>query len=246
MTFLLIHGAFHGGWCWTPLADRLSLKGFKVLAPSLSGMATQADSDPTKVSLDTHIADICSIIKSQKLYDVVLVGHSYGGMPITDAADKMPGRIRTLVYLDAMIPENGKSALDIRYPSSHQFPTPDNSGLIPPVRASVFNLSGEMEKWVDRQLRPQPPKTIIQPIRLKGAWEQVSRKAYLRATRYEAPWFDRFLSVEKLGSLFDGCYGSFQSHRLRANFRISFISRSGCSIAAKCPPRGISVHCVTL
>ena len=194
MTFLLIHGAFHGGWCWSPLVDRLSREGFKVLAPSLSGMGAQTDSDPTKVSLDTHIADVCSIIESQKLDDVVLVGHSYGGMPITGVADKMPGRIRTLVYLDAMIPENGKSALDVRYPSSNHFPTPDDSGLIPPVPAQVFNLSGEMEHWVDRQLQPQPPRTITQPIRLEGAWKQVSRKIYLRATRYEAPWFDRFLS----------------------------------------------------
>jgi pimeloyl-ACP methyl ester carboxylesterase len=193
VTFLLIHGAFHGGWCWTHLADHLSLKGFKVFAPSLSGMGIQKDIDPKKVSLETHIEDVCSIIVSEKLYDVVLVGHSYGGMPITGAADRIPGRIRTLVYLDAMIPENGKSALDIRYPSSHPFPTPDSSGLIPPVKACAFNLSGEKEKWVDRQLQPQPPKTVIQPIRLEGAWNQVSRKIYLRAAQYEAPWFDRFL-----------------------------------------------------
>ena len=119
-------------------------------------MGAETDSDPTKVSLDTHIADVCAIIESQNLDDIVLVGHSYGGMPITGVADKMPERIRTLVYLDAMIPENGKSALDVRYPSSAHFPTPDESGLIPPVPAHVFNLSGEMKNWVDRQLQPQP------------------------------------------------------------------------------------------
>tara|TARA_Y100001934_G_C12359243_1_gene779754 strand:- start:354 stop:1073 length:720 start_codon:yes stop_codon:yes gene_type:complete len=194
LTFLLIHGAFHGGWCWQFVAERLALEGFTVLTPSLSGMGTETDQDPTEVSLDTHITDVCSIIESQKLHDVTLVGHSYGGMPITGVADKMPERIRTLIYLDAMVPENGKSALDIRFPSGRHFPTIDNSGLIPPVKARAFNLSGQEEKWVDRQLQPQPPKTVNQPIRLEGAWEQVSRKIYLRATRYEAPWFDRFVS----------------------------------------------------
>ena len=196
MTFLLVHGAFHGGWCWQFVAEHLLREGFKVLTPSLSGMEFPKEVDPIHVNLDTHIADVCSIIKSQNLHDLILVGHSYGGMPITGAADKLPQRIRTLIYLDAMVPENGKSALDIRFPTSNPFPSPDNSGLIPSAKARVFNLSGQKEKWVECQLQPQPPGTVNQAIRLKGDWRQVSRKIYLRASRYEAPWFDRF-ALEK-------------------------------------------------
>ena len=176
------------------MADRLTLKGFDVLTPTLSGMEKKRNVRPIEVTLDTHISDVCSIIESKRLNDVVLVGHSYGGMPITGVADKMPGRIRALVYLDAMIPENQKSALDVRYPSSHPFPPPDGNGLIPPVDSSRFNLSGEMAVWVNDQLSPQPPKTVSQPIKLTGAWSQVPQKIYLRATCYKAPWFDRFLA----------------------------------------------------
>ncbi len=191
-TFLLIHGAFHGGWCWQLLADCLVKAGHRVYTPTLAGLGECAQMDPQTINLDTHIEDVCAAIESNDLRKVTLVGHSYGGMPITGAADRMPDRIQTIIYLDAMIPQNGKSALDIRYPFQTPFPQPNKLGLIEPIPASAFNVDGALGEWVDHQLTPQPVMTVTQPIQLTGHRLNIQKKIYIRAKGYNAPYFDRF------------------------------------------------------
>ena len=202
-TFLLVHGAFHGGWCWGSLADCIRDTGHRVYAPTLAGLSDHSHLSPKNIGLETHIGNVCNVIESNDLHGVVLVGHSYGGMPITGAADRMPERIQAIIYLDAMVPENGKSALDIRYPSDTAFPSPNNSGVIEPIPARVFNVYGALGEWVDRQLRPQPAMSVTQPIRLNGSWQTISKKIYIRATTYEAPFFDRFFNELALDPTWD-------------------------------------------
>src|SRR5262249_49191530 len=105
--FVLVPGAFHGGWLWARIADRLVAAGHRVFAPSLTGIADRAASMHAGVNLDTHIDDIAALVRYERLQDAVLVGHSYGGMMITGVADRMPEIAKALVYCDAVVPEDG-------------------------------------------------------------------------------------------------------------------------------------------
>ncbi len=109
-----MHGAWHGGWCWRFV--RPLLAEHQVFAPSLTGLGERKHLARPEVDLDTHIADVVNLLEMEDLRDVVLVGHSYGGMVVTGAADRARSRIRRLVYLDAFVPENGKCVLDYVVP----------------------------------------------------------------------------------------------------------------------------------
>jgi pimeloyl-ACP methyl ester carboxylesterase len=112
-TYVLVHGGGHGGWCYTKVKRRLEADGHEVFAPSLTGLAERAHLLTPKVDLDLHVDDIVQLLHYWDLRDVVLVGHSYGGMVVTGAADRAVDRIGKLVYLDAANPAHGQSLLDI-------------------------------------------------------------------------------------------------------------------------------------
>src|SRR5690606_22210546 len=109
-SFVLVHGAWHGGWCYRRVADRLQDRGHRVFTPTLSGMGERSHTFTPAINLDTHIADIVNLLAWEDLENVVLCGHSYGGMVVTGVADRAAGRIGSLVYLDANIPEDGQSS----------------------------------------------------------------------------------------------------------------------------------------
>lgn len=111
-TFVLVHGGGHGGWCWKPVAERLRAAGHEVHAPTLTGLGERRHRVSADVTLDTHVEDVSSRLFHEDLSDVILVGHSYGGMVITGVADRAPDRIRRLVYLDAAIPADGEALID--------------------------------------------------------------------------------------------------------------------------------------
>lgn len=188
--FVLVHGLFHGGWCWRELAARLRACGHRVYTPSLTGLGDRAHLLSDAISLDTHINDVCSVIETEELDHLVLVGHSYGGMPVTGAADRLHQRVRSLVYLDAALPENGQSVASYRQPSANPLPGPDRNFCLQPFPASTFGLDGALEKWVNRRMTPQPYGTLTQPIQLTGKWQTVVNKMYLRCN-YPAPYFER-------------------------------------------------------
>src|SRR5262249_25490134 len=102
--FVLVHGASHGGWCWKKIAPPLRAPGQEVYAATLTGLGGRAHLLSREVGLDTHIEDIINVLVYEELSTVVLVGHSYGGMVITGVAERMPERVRHLVYLDALVP----------------------------------------------------------------------------------------------------------------------------------------------
>ena len=128
-TCVLVHGAWGGGWDWKHVDDLLTADGNKVYRPTLTGQGEHSNLTSTNVDLDTHIQDIVNVILWEDLHDVVLVGHSYGGMVITGVADRVPDRIKHLIYLDAILPEDGESVNAIM-PDRIKFPVVD--GLIPP------------------------------------------------------------------------------------------------------------------
>jgi pimeloyl-ACP methyl ester carboxylesterase len=108
-----VHGAWGGGWDWKHVDQLLTADGYKVYRPTLTGQGERSHLASTNIDLDTHIQDIVNVIVWEDLHDVVLVGHSYGGMVITGVADRVPDRIRRLVYVDAFVPDNGESANEI-------------------------------------------------------------------------------------------------------------------------------------
>jgi pimeloyl-ACP methyl ester carboxylesterase len=110
--YVLVHGAWHGSWCWARVRRRLSAEGHEVFTPTLTGVGERSHLLSRGVGLETHVLDVVNLLIWEDLRDVVLVGHSYGGAVVRHVADQMPDRIRSLIYLDAFVPENGKAVVD--------------------------------------------------------------------------------------------------------------------------------------
>lgn len=110
-TYVLVHGAWHGGWCWRDVRAGLEALGHTVYAPTLTGLAEKAHLLTPQVGLNTHIADVVSVIKDNDLANIILVGHSYGGMIITGVADTLKQRIEHIIYLDAALPKDGQTMI---------------------------------------------------------------------------------------------------------------------------------------
>ncbi len=175
--FVLAHGSWHGGWCWRRVADRLRAQGHAVFAPSFTGMGDRAHLLSHDISIDTFVQDLVAVILTEELTEVVLVGHSFGGVPITGVADRIPERIAHLVYLDAVVPESGETAFST-YPSQEAeariaraekttgglaVPTPD-------ILPAVFGLAeGSPDyAWVKRRLTPHPLGAYTRTLTLQN------------------------------------------------------------------------------
>lgn len=111
-TFVIVHGATGGGWDWRGVSEQLSQQGHTVYRPTLTGLGERFHLASEAVTLDTHIADIVNLIQFEKLQDVILVGHSYGGMVITGVMNAIPERIQHATFLDAAVPDHGMSAIE--------------------------------------------------------------------------------------------------------------------------------------
>jgi pimeloyl-ACP methyl ester carboxylesterase len=168
-SFVLVHGAGHGGWCWRKVAPRLRVAGHEVYAPTLTGVGERAHLVSPDVDLETHIADVLGVLACEDLTEVILVGHSYGGVVITGVADRAPERIAQLVYLDAIIPGDGEAAADV-FPQFvfDEVRTVDGVelGLWPdPARYGI--VDPEDQAWAAPRLSPHPWRSLTQPLRLK-------------------------------------------------------------------------------
>src|SRR4029434_8430900 len=113
ITFVLVHGAWHGGWAWRRVADLLRARGHIVFTPTLTGLGERAHLLHPGIDASLHIADVLSVIKYERLDNIVLGAHVYGGGVISGIVEAMPGTIRSIVFLDAFIPDNGDSTLDL-------------------------------------------------------------------------------------------------------------------------------------
>jgi pimeloyl-ACP methyl ester carboxylesterase len=196
-TFVLVHGAWHGGWCWRRVADLLQKQGHKVFAPTLTGLGERAHLLGPGIGLSTHIADVVNVFKYERLADVVLCGHSYGGMVISGVAEQVQPAIRSIVFLDAFMPENGEAIIDLTSAAVQEAlrGAREKGALgIPPRPAAAFGVNEKDRAWVDAMCGPQPIATFSDPIALTGARERIGKKAYIRARSYENPGFDRALA----------------------------------------------------
>jgi pimeloyl-ACP methyl ester carboxylesterase len=192
-TFVLVHGAWHGGWCWRRVADRLERRGHKVYAPSLTGLGDRAHLIRTRPTVTTHIDDIANIIRFEDLERVILVGHSYGGIIISGVAEKVQPQLASLVFLDAFVPESGATIMSM---SRQGLRDNVNAAIkrgdlgIPPAAAAYFNVNEKDRAFVDRKCTPQPIGTYGDPLKLTGARERVGKKTYIRAKGFNSAGFD--------------------------------------------------------
>lgn len=141
-TYVLVHGAWHGGWCWRAVARSLRADGHEVHAPSLTGLGDRRHLAAPDIDLDTHVMDVVHLLEMEDLTGVVLVGHSYGGMVVTGAADRAHPRIRSLVYLDAFVPEDGRTLLDYVVPerAARMAEEGRRTGWVSPPPMSLWGL----------------------------------------------------------------------------------------------------------
>jgi len=193
-TFVLIHGAFHGGWCWRRVADGLERHGHKVFAPSLTGLGDRSHLLSKDIVLATHIADIVNLFKFEELKNACLCVHSYGGWPGTGALEQIGDRVSSIVWLDAFIPQNGQRGLDYISEFSRtglEAAAARGEPGRPPPRAAQFGVNAKDRAWVDSKLTQQPNGVVLQPIKLSGAIQKVAKKTYIRAPSYKQAAFDR-------------------------------------------------------
>lgn len=193
--FLLCHGAWHGSWSWKRVRNMLTTAGHRVFTPTFTGLGERKHLLSPQVGLETHIADVINLILYEELEDIVLVGHSYGGAVAQHVADRMPERIRALMYLDAFILENGKAVMDYLPDNGAMHRAAANAKgdgwLVPPIPATVLAVNPADVSWVDRQCTPMPLKAFTDSAHLTGACHTVSRIGYIKATA-RAGAFDQF------------------------------------------------------
>jgi pimeloyl-ACP methyl ester carboxylesterase len=176
-TFVLVHGAWHGGWCWQRVNDRLTARGHRVFAPTLTGLCERSHLNSPSVNLSTQISDIVNEIRWKDLENVVLVGHSYGGMVITGVAEQIGPKIDSIVYLDAFVPADGQSLADLGGKV-------DAGPFTAPIPAARFAVNESDRAWVDRKMTPQSTACFTEKLEVTGAYQKVSRKTYIRAKQF--------------------------------------------------------------
>ena len=184
--FVLVHGTGHGGWCWQKVTPLLRAAGCEGFAPTLTGLGDQSHLRDCGVDLMTHITDIASLLFYEDISDVVLVGHSYAGMVITGVAATIPQRLRLLVYLDAYIPNEGQSEIDLWPIEMRAKIFADEAaggGLRPPPTPAFLGITNpEMVDWVKARITPHPLATYTQPAPIGSAESDALRRVYISCT----------------------------------------------------------------
>ena len=203
-TFVLVHGAWHGGWCYREVAASLRQAGHTVHTPTHTGVGERAHLGGESITLETHVRDVLGCLDKEELDDVVLCGHSYGGMVITQIADRVPERIRALVYLDAFVPGHGDSVISLLGEAlapdvAAQFvggfrgsAAEGGSGLMQPIPAEVFGIREENRERIDRLCEPQALATFEMPVLLTRETSAVERRVYLLADGWDPSPFRHF------------------------------------------------------
>ena len=204
--FVLVHGAWHGGWCYRDTAATLRAAGHDVFTPTHTGVGERSHQSGEHITLETHIRDVCRCIEWEELDEVILCGHSYGGMVITGVADRLPGRIKALVYLDAFVPEHGESVIDLYRKAlapevaaqaiarTRGAALQDRRGLMPARPAKAFNVTPARRAWVDRRCVPQALATFEMPMLLNGDVAKVKQRLYILADGWDPSPFRHFAS----------------------------------------------------
>src|SRR3954447_8130524 len=184
--FVLVHGAWSGGWCYARVAALLRSRGHTVFTPTLTAQGERAHLSSGAVNLSTHIADVLGVLHYERLDNVVLAGHSYGGMVIMGVADRIPEKIKALAYLDAFVPEDGQSLFDINIPANTQRFIQGAGTLgglaVPAPSAAYFGVNATDAPTVDALATPFPLGCFTEKLKLSGAYRSVKKHLYVHGT----------------------------------------------------------------
>ena len=187
-TFVLVHGAWSGGWCYARVAALLRSRGHTVFTPTLTGQGERAHLLSGAINLSTHIEDVLGVFRFERLSEVILAGHSYGGMVITGVADRIADRVAALAYLDAFVPEDGQSLFDINIAANTQRflqGAGASGGLsVPAPPAAYFGVNATDATTVDALATPFPLGCFTEKLTLSGAHRSV--KKHLLCARHRA------------------------------------------------------------
>lgn len=201
-TFVLVHGAWHGGWCWRRLIDLLTARRHEVFAPTLTGLGERAHLADLPIDLSTQIEDVVRVMQYEDLSDVVLVGHSYGGLVVSGVTERLENKIKSIVFLDAFVPDNGMSLSDYWPPDRRKqfedMAATTGGKTIPPPSAAFFKVNEKDQAWVDSRCVPHPYPCFTEKMKLTGARERIGKKAYVRAADYPSPYFSMFYDKYKV------------------------------------------------
>lgn len=188
-TYVLVHGAWHGSWCWKRVRRLLQAAGHDVFTPTLTGVGERSHLNSPSIDLDTHIADVVNLIQWEQLSDIVLCGHSYAGCVISGAADRIPDSIRALVYLDAFVLEDGECVFDLQSKEQTKImrESTDAAGdgwKVAPIPAEVFQVNLRDRAWVDAQCTPQSIACFEQRISLTGGLNRIRNVTHILAAGF--------------------------------------------------------------
>ena len=177
-TFLVAHGAWSAGWAWKKMHPLMAAAGHRLITPTYTGLGEREHLANPSIDLETHIQDLLGVIKYEQLNDVVLIGHSYGGMVATGVADRVPERIARLVYLDAFVPQDGQALLDIVSPGAAQrmrASAKSGDGWRVAPNPPPPDTPAEDIKWIQALRLAQPVKTFETPLQLRTGDPKIPR-----------------------------------------------------------------------
>jgi pimeloyl-ACP methyl ester carboxylesterase len=184
--FVLIHGSWHGGWCWKRVAPLLRSYGHQVYTPTLTGLGERSHLLSKDITLETHVQDIANLLYYEDLLNVVLVGHSYAGMILSYLPNMVSHRLGTLVYLDGYLPSNGQCAADLWPPEEQikaQLDMREGRELRSAPPASAFGIGDQdLSSWVNARLTPHPLRTYMQPAPSRASIECHVPCTYIHCT----------------------------------------------------------------
>jgi pimeloyl-ACP methyl ester carboxylesterase len=183
-TFLVCHGAWSGGWSWKKMHPLMQSAGYRLITPTYTGLGEREHLANPAIDLETHIQDILNVIKFEDLNDIVLLGHSYGGMVATGVADRARERIAQLIYLDAFVPRHGQSLLDLNEvarPTMEALTRSGDTWRVPPNPSSPDTAEEDLE-WLSKRRVPMPLKCFQNGLKLHHGEPDLPR-SYIYATR---------------------------------------------------------------
>lgn len=193
-TFVLVHGGWHGGWCWRRVTDILERKGHKAFAPTLTGLGERSHLLNKDITTATHVADVVNLVKWERLENFVLVGHSLGGFVINDVAEEIGPKISSIVFLDAFLPDPGDSALKTASQASRDaIAKAKADGILgtKPQTAEQFMVRDPKDReWVNSLCTLHPIQTLIDETKSNAGREKVAKKTFIRAKGWDHAGFE--------------------------------------------------------
>ena len=189
---VVAHGAWSAGWAWKKMRPLIAARGHVLWTPTYTGLGERSHLARPEVNLSTHITDVAQVLEMEDLREVVLIGHSYGGMVATGVADRVPERLERLIYLDAFVPEDGQSLAMLTGQAPEAMRAAAEDGWRAPYRPMPPDTPQADLDWAMSRRMSHPVECFVQPLRLTGAGDRLPRDYIYALKKDERDSFGRF------------------------------------------------------